>query len=325
MKPTASDVHVNAPLTNVSVAYIQAAEAYIADKVFPTVPVPNQSNRYFVYSKADFFRDEAKIRAPATESAGGGFDLDNTPTYAAQVYALHKDVDDQVRANADAAINPDRDATEYITQQLLIRRDKVWAANYFAAGKWGLDLTGVAAAPGANQFLQWNDATSKPCSVIHGEIVRITEATGFKPNTLVLGARTFMQLCDNPDVLGRIQYVQRGVVTPDILASLFGVDRVLVAWATQNTALEGAAAAMSMIANSKAALLVYANPSPSLMQPSGGYTFAWTGMLGAGATGSRIKRFRMEHLEADRIEGELAFDMKLVASDVGTFFASAVA
>lgn len=325
MKPTASDVHVNAPLTNVSVAYIQAAENYVADKVFPVVPVQKQSDRYFVYSKADFFRDEAKVRAPSTESAGGGFGLDNTPNYFCPLTAFHKDVDDQMRANADAALSPDRDATEYVTQVMLIRRDKQWATNYFTTGIWGLDLTGVAAAPGANQFLQWNDALSKPCQVIRGEVTRIGIATGKKPNVLVLGATTFTNLCDNPDVLDRIKYTQRGNVTEEILASVFGVQKVVVAMATHNTALEGAAAAMSAIVNSKAALLVYANPTPSLMQPSGGYTFAWTGLLGAGAQGNRIKRFRMEALESDRIEGEMAFDTKLVASDCGTFFATAVA
>jgi len=324
-KPTASDVHVNAPLTNVSVAYIQAAENYIADKVFPMVPVQKQSDRYFVYSKADFFRDDAKIRAPSTESAGGGFALDNTPNYFAPVTAFHKDVDDQVRSNSDAALNPDRDATEYVTQILLIRKDKAWATSYFTTGIWGLDLTGVAAAPGANQFLQWNDAVSKPASVVRGEVTRITEATGKKPNVMVLGARTYASLCDNPDILDRIKFTQRGNVNPEILASVFDVDRVLVARSTNNTAAEGAAAVMAYAVNSKAALLVYSNPTPSLMQPSGGYTFAWTGMLGAGAAGVRIKRFRMEHLESDRIEGEMAWDQKLVANDCGTFFASAVA
>jgi len=325
MKPTASDVHVNAPLTNVSTAYIQSAMNFVAAQVFPVVPVAKQSDRYFAYSKADFMRDEARIRAPGTESAGGGYGLDNTPNYYADVWALHKDVDDQVRANSDAAINPDRDATEYLTQQMLIRRDRAWAASYFTTGIWGLDLTGVAAAPGANQFLQFNDALSKPCSVIRGQVSRITLATGFKPNKLVLGLDVYTALCDNPDVLDRIKYVQRGIISPDLLAPLFDVDQVVVARATYNSAIEGAAASMGAIVGSKAALLVYANPTPSLMTPSGGYTFAWTGLLGSGAAGSRIKRFRMEHLESDRIEAEMAFAMKLISSDVGTYFTAAVA
>ena len=41
--PTQSDLHVNVPLTNVSVAYMQDKATFIADKVFPRVPVQKQS------------------------------------------------------------------------------------------------------------------------------------------------------------------------------------------------------------------------------------------------------------------------------------------
>ena len=38
-QPTSSDVHVDAILTNISVAYIQQQGAFIANRVFPSVPV----------------------------------------------------------------------------------------------------------------------------------------------------------------------------------------------------------------------------------------------------------------------------------------------
>ena len=116
-QPTANDVHIDAILTNISVAYIQDQNAFVASKVFPTIPVEKQSDKYFVYTKGDWFRDEAQLRAPATESAGSGYNL-TTATYNTQVYAFHKDVDDQVRANADNPLNPDRDATSFITQRM---------------------------------------------------------------------------------------------------------------------------------------------------------------------------------------------------------------
>jgi hypothetical protein len=90
MRPTPSDVHVNAPLTNISIAYIQRATQFIADRVFPIVPVTKQSDRYFVYTRADWLRSEVQLRGPASESAGGGWVLDNTPTYFADVWAVHK-------------------------------------------------------------------------------------------------------------------------------------------------------------------------------------------------------------------------------------------
>jgi hypothetical protein len=119
-QPTASDVHVSRPLTNLSVAWAQKAENYVADKVFPLVRVMKQADQYRTYTRADWLRDEAAVRAAGTESAGGGFNL-GSDTYFCLKYAYHKDVDDDTRSNADAGINPDRDATQFVTQQLITR------------------------------------------------------------------------------------------------------------------------------------------------------------------------------------------------------------
>ena len=64
--PTQSDLHVNVPLTNVSVAYMQDKAQFIADKVFPRVPVQKQSDLYWKYSKSDWRRTDAQKRAPGT-------------------------------------------------------------------------------------------------------------------------------------------------------------------------------------------------------------------------------------------------------------------
>ena len=318
--PTASDVHVNAALTNISIAYMQGADHFIADKVFPNVPVSKQSDRYFVYDKGDFFRSEAQVRAPGTASAGSGFGIDNTPSYFADVYAVHKDIDDQIRANSDAAINPDRDATQYITQQLLIKRDKVWAANFFTTGVWTGSSTGTDLAAGDLLNGAWSSAGSTPIEDIDKQSDAILKTTGFKPNVLVVGPDVHRVLKNHPDVLDRIRYTQEGIVTEQLLASLMGVEKYLVSRSTENTAAAGAADSFSFIADSQDALLTYAAPNPGLMTPSGGYMMSWNGYLGAGPQGNRIKRFRMEHLGSDRVEGELAFAAELVSADLGCFF-----
>ncbi len=326
-QPTLNQVHVDRPLTNISVAYIQEAKDFIADQVFPLVPVQKQSDRYFVYTKGDWFRDEAQVRAPATESAGGGYNLDNTPSYYAPVYAFHKDVDEQTRANSDVPLNADRDATQFVTQRMLLRRERQWASQYFTTGIWGnTDQTGVASGPAANQFVQWNATGSTPVEDIDTQIYQIKESTGYKPNTLVIGPLVFRTLKNHAEVLDRIKYTQRGIITEDILASVFGVDKVLVASAVYNSAQEGAADAMQFIYG-KQALLVYAEKNPGIQKPSGGYIFGWTGLLGAGAYGSRITRIPMPWLGqgTERIEGEMAFAAKLVSADLGVFYTSCVA
>jgi len=326
-QPTLGDVHVNAPLTQISIAHIQAGAHFIADRMFPNVPVSKQSDRYYIYDRGDFNRDEMKERAPGTESAGSGYDLDNTPTYYAPVQAFHKDVDDQIRGNSDSVLSPDRDATVYVTQKAMIRRERTFAANAFVAGVWTLEKTGVNSdVVAASEFLIWNDAASDPITDIRTAKRAVLEATGFEPNKLTLGAVVFDALVDHPDIIDRIKYGQTpgapAMVNASSLAQLFGVDEVLVSKAIHNTAAKGATESSAFISGNHA-LLAYVAPAPGLMVPSAGYTFSWTGWMGASGMGHRIKRFRMEHLEADRVEIQMAYHQNVVGADLGYFFANA--
>ena len=332
--PTQADLHVNVPLTNVSIAYMQKASSYIADKVFPRVPVSKQSDLYWKYSKSDWRRTDVVKRAPGTESAGVGWKVD-TDNYFAHVYAVHKDIDDQIRANADSNWRLDKDATAFITNQMLLKRDLDWASKYFTTGVWATDKTGVSATPTGNQFLQWNDAASDPINDVATWQIDQIELTGFKANTLVIGAQVLKNLKNHPDILDRIKYTQKGIVTTDLLATLFDVEKVLVSYASHTTVAEfndarvqdtaADTAGYDFVVNPKAALLCHTASSPSLMTPTAGYIFTWNGYLAGNSHGIRIKNFRMEHIAADRVEAEMTYDMKVVSKDMGMFLDQAVA
>lgn len=323
MNPTPGDVHVNQPLTNISIAFLQNANNFVATRVFPNIPVSKQSDRYYVYDRGEFNRDEMKERAPATESAGGGYSLDNTPTYFATQYSFHRDIPDQVRANADSVLNPDREATAYVTHKALIRREKLWAARYFAASVWTTEYTGVAATPTGSQRLRWSDANANPIEDVREGKRTIAQSTGFEPNKLVLGRAVYDALLDHPDIIDRIKYGQTAgapaMAGADSLARLFNVDEILVMNGIENTAQEGRTATHSFIGG-KHAMLCYSTPTPGLMTPTAGYTFSWTGLLGNGAEGNRIRSFRLEQLQADRVEIDMAFDLRLISADLGAFW-----
>lgn len=330
--PTQSDLHVNSPLTNVSVAYLQDARKYVAARIFPQVKVQKQSDLYWKYSKSDWRRTDVQRRAPSTESPGVGWNV-LTDQYFAHVYAVHKDIDDQLRANADSNFNLDSDATKFITNQLLLKRDIDWAAKYFVTGVWGTEYTGVTSGPSASQFVQWDQASSDPLANFTKFENAFDLLTGFMPNKMIVGVDVWAALKNHPAILDRIKYTQRGVVTEDLVASFFGVEEFMVARATQtavaqvnDAATQDAAATYSRVVNSKAALLCYAPSAPSLLTPSAGYTFTWNGYNGAGGgLGIRVKSFRMEPIASDRIEAEMTYDMKVVSPDMGVFLNSVVA
>lgn len=324
--PKRQDAHIDMALTNISVAYMQDENAFIADKVFPRVPVQKQSDTYFVYNKGDFFRDGAKVRGAAAESAGGDYAVEAANPYYCKVQAFHKDVTEQDRANYDEPLDADQDATDFVSQKMLIRREREWASKYFVPGIWSTEITGVPANPGVNQTLQFNLDTSDPIKAITNAAVNMASQTGYKPNTLAMSPHVFYALKNHIDILDRIKYTQKGIVTADLLATLFDVDKVLVAWGVVNTANQGAADSIDFIMG-KHMLLCYSNPRPALKKPSAGYVFTWTGLKGSGAYGNRIVRIPMDMLGlgTERIEGEVAFDAKVIAQDLGVFFKDIVA
>jgi len=329
--PVYQDVHVATALTNIAVAYLQDESSYIAEQVFPMVPVQHQTDKYFVWSKADFFRDEAQLHADATESAGSGINL-TTQSYSAQVWALHQDIGAQVRSNADPSVDIDTTVTKVLMQKLLIRRDRIFASTYMATGKWSQDVTGAAAGTGVvgtTTTVYWDDdAASDPFTDIATQQTYILQNTGFMPNRLVLSWSVYQALRKHPLIIDRIKYTSAtfaGTITPQLLAEAFDIERVVVSKAVYNSAQENLTASMGFI-NSKNALLLYTANAPGLMVPSAGYTFGWQGFTGLNSLGVRVSQIPMNWLGLGtvRTEAEMAFDMQVVGSDLGVYFSGIV-
>lgn len=334
--PTLGDVHVNRPLTGLSVGYVQDQKDFVAGQVFPQIPCNNKSDLYFVYNRGDFFRNNMQKRTPGSPAVGGGYKL-ATKSYVADVWAEKKIIDDQIRANSDSPLQPDRDATFWLTQQALINRDVNWATAYFTTGIWGTDLIGASSVSGGHT-IYWDATGSTPLDDVLAGSLAIKKNTGYWPNTLVLGAQVFIKLLTNAQIIDRLKYGQTApgpvVVNLSDLAALFKVERVLVMAGIQTTSTE------DMVADSddsttpgpdtfdfisgKNAGLFYAAKAPGIMQASAGYTFNWTGLTGSTAAGMRIKKYRWEIDSADHVEIESAYAFGLVAKSMGYFFSSIV-
>jgi len=337
-QPSRGDVHVNMPLSNIAIAYLQAAEHFVAAKVFPNIPVMKQSDVYFSYDRGEFNRDEMEERLPGTETPGSGFDVDADSVYYCRTYGIHHDIPDPIRANADGPINLDRDATEFVTRKALIKREVTWVTKYFTAGDpgdtWTFDVDGDTSRSGSfdptsaanNNVVYWDSASSTPIEDIRTLKRYGLESTGFEFNSLTVGQAVYDALIDHPDIVGRLDRGQTtgpAMANQEALAALLGLSNVYVMKAIRNTAAKGQTASHSFIGG-KNALLSYVPPTPGLMTPSAGYTFSWTGLLGNSADGMRIKKFRMENLASDRVEIEASYAQKLISADLGAFFGGIV-
>ena len=141
---TPSSVHIDQPLSNLTLAYVQEQSTFIADKVFPTVGVQRQSDKYYIYDRANMNRSgDVKKLAPRTEVNRIGMAISNS-SYFADVYGLGMDFDEQTLANEDAMLEIRSAGAETLTNRLLIHREKAFADTFFKTGVWTTEVAGAA-------------------------------------------------------------------------------------------------------------------------------------------------------------------------------------
>lgn len=319
-------LHVDRYLTNFSVNYVQDRKNFVAQRAASIIPVVKQTDTYVVYDRGYFWRDEAQPRPLGGRPQQVGYKFDSG-TYKATEYALEHVVDDRQRTNADDPIRLDENATTLLTGKHMIKQDRVWVAKFFGTGLWSTEATGVSSSPSvADQFLTFDDSGSTPIEVIDYWKDQMFQKTGFMPNTLVLGAGVKRVLRTHPDIADRIKYTRTGIADDDILGMLFEIPNLVVARSIYNAAEEGAANNFQYIADPNAMWMGYIEPNPGLDSPTAIANFAWTGLLpgATNALGGVMERGRDERAHSDYFQGRMAWDLEIVAPDLGVFFNHAI-
>jgi hypothetical protein len=324
---TPSAVHVDQPLTNLTLAYAQSQENFIADKVFPTVGVSKQSDKYYIYDRANMNRtgDVAKL-APRTEVNRIGMTISNS-SYFADVYGLGMDFDEQTLANEDAALDIRSAGAETLAMRLMIHREEQFATNFFSTGVWGTDNT----LSGNDQWSDYTNSTPIQDVTAARRAVQLASG-GFKPNTMVVGKEVRDKLINHPDILARLNggatVTNTALITDAKLAEIFEVENFYVMEAVKNSSVEGVAESNAFIGG-KNALLAHTPSTAGLMSPAAGLTFAWNNLEGVNNLGITVESFSDDALKrqqiAEMIQVKMSYDMKVVGADLGYLFAAAVA
>ena len=326
--PTPRDVQiVDRLMTNFSLMYMLNKADFLNRTVFPTIPVEFQTGIYATYPKGFFLRNEMKVRPLTGTPEYIDYQISNQ-NYRVDEYAVGKKIDDRVRANAVDPLGPDRASTVLLSNNAIINWEEKFAANFFQPGIWTNQYAGVATGPTTGQFLQFNQAGADPIGYIQGLSDSMDQATGYRPNVLTLGTAVYRALVNSPQLINRIVYSQRGVITEELLASLLGVDRINVARGVHNVAKEGQPDNITRIADPKSFLLSYADTSGNVTTDTitAGANFAWTSLIpgATNALGGVITRGRDVEAYSDWLHIRQAFGQAVVAPDLGIFATNAV-
>lgn len=304
-EPTGRQGHIDAALTNVSIAYGNGP--YINGGIFPRLKVTKQSDKYFTFGKSAWYRDETGVRAPGAEAPMADYTI-GTDSYLCLEKAVAKKVTDEEIDNSDAPLQPMITATKFVTDQIEKSVEIDVIGLVFGTG-WSSSAT-----PGT----LWSNDASVPLDDIETAMNTVAQLIGREPNVGVIGRGLWRYLKNHPDIVDRIKYTGSSgapaKVGLDAIAGLVGLEKILLTTALQDTGVEGAAASLAYIGGAHM-WIGYVTPSPALAEPSAGYVFS--------LYDRKIERFRKDTAHTWIVEARQSWDAKVTAADSGYLIKSA--
>jgi hypothetical protein len=303
----ADNVHIDVVLTNISVAWPN--NGFVGSVLFPTVSVAKQANKYYVFGREAWQPEPfGDVRAPgsvANEIPGLNV---STDTYFCNEHSLQIAVTDEERENADSPLRPDTDGAELVTSKMLLQRELAIYNLVSTTSTYNAGLTTTLSGTS-----QWNDyVNSNPIADMRTAIKAIHAQIFLEPNLAIIPYQVMTVLEDHPDFIERIKYSERGIVTPEIIASIVGIERVVVPGVGYNsTGNPGQAASLSYLWG-KNVILAYVPAAAGLKTPAFGYEFTWG--YGGGMP-QIVERWREQQRKADIIRVSRRYALKIVAQD----------
>lgn len=201
----------------------------IADRVAPRVPVDNQSDKYRIWGKNHLIVHEMRW-APGT--------IPNAieprwseQTYFAELRKIRSPVKRTDKRNADPDLDLDAEATELVTDAMIVAREYRVAQLFTTPGNYSAGQK-ITKAGGS----EWDQAavvsTAQPLIDIMALVAKVSQ-NAMVPTTqltVVIPEIVFTTaLWNNTAILDRIKYSATGVVTADLLRAALNVKEVIFA------------------------------------------------------------------------------------------------
>lgn len=299
---------VDYPASNLTLNNILSDDALGALKIAPLHPVDDKSGKILQFSQDDLLRVEVAPMLGSDEHPVGGQGLSSV-SYDCEKFGIARDFNADLKARYNNSPAKWREnGRAYVETQLKLKLEMETCATLFAAS-WGAS-TAVSNA--------WTDKVNgTPLEDVAAAKERMRTATGgYMPNRGAIAADAFDALIRHPQLIELYKHTRGGVLNADILASLFGLERLVVFGASRNTAAAGASASYSDIASGEMVLL-YVDDTEGEDIPTAMRSVTYRGFEGMDY-GMQIREFDLTHRnETTRIAGDLYLDVVVTSAALG--------
>lgn len=267
MPMSISQVRIIDPvLSNIAQGYRHAE--HVGNTLFPQVPVDVSGGRVLEFGRESFKLYNAR-RAPGSGTKRIQFGYLGKPFTLAQDSLEGTVPREHLRdASRTPGVDLGRQAVNTVMRALSMTLEH--EQSQLATNADNYDSDHKVALTGTDK---WSDGASTPAADIDTGKEAVRASVGIYPNTLLLSAQAFNAVKNHSSVVERFKYTSRDSVTPDMLAALWDLEKVVVGKAV---AFDDANAAIDFWGNN--AILAYVPTGSSGMEdPSFGYTYVMRG------------------------------------------------
>ena len=294
-----SDVHVNQPLTNFALQLRN--RAFVAEQVFPVVPVMKESDVYYTFSREEL-RDVDTLRAAGALAKEVEW-VPATATYTAQEYALRHLLPDRIVNNADSPVRPRLNTTAKLMKWIMLGIEKRIQA---VAQNSGNVIATVAPSP------KWDGTSPTIEKDIDTAKDSIRNNAGVEPNCILFAENVKDVVKRDSTLRDLIRYViglgdgnRQLLMDGELPPVIFNLIPI-IAGATEDTSKMGASSSISKIWND-AVPVFYREQAVSLDALSWGYIMRVQNQI--------VKSYRDEHRNGEYIEASIIQAEQLVTSN----------
>lgn len=253
---------VDVVLTKLAVGYRNPA--YVGTRLFPIVKVDKEGVKIPKFGK-EAFKIYKTLRA-----AGGStnlYRLDGVTTQDVVLQEHDFGVPIDYRDKKESLFNEERRAVfvggKAIDNELEMTIANIAqnASNYSASHKKALSNTTC-----------WDQSAGHPVADIVAAMSKIRQDVGVKPNRMLVGAEAWDILKEHSEILAKIKHTQNAVATEELVASIFGLEEVVV-----GEAIYDDNGTMKDIWGDNVILAYVPKEAESYDEPAAGYTLQMEG------------------------------------------------
>lgn len=290
--------------------YTPSAVNYIATQVLPLLPTQKQAATFSRHTREGLLKsvDAKRTKRSAYNRAQTETEDDS---YTCEEFGIEDLLDDSEREFFASDFDAEEATTMSIANKMWIQQEKRAKAVVFDTAIW----TGAPLFTDVTTV--WSDIASDIIGDINAATQKVKDGSGLRPNAAILNFENLQNMLKNTAIIARFpgaEVVTRRMIE-DNLAAIFGLERLIVGDASEDTADEGLATTIGSIWGATNVMVAkVCNEGDRIVEPCIGRSFLW---VADSPDNQTVEQYREEQTRSDVFRVRQNIDEKRLITELG--------